>query len=40
MGLEALAARGWKGHLVAECWMEKKGGEVEEGSEIIVDIPL
>jgi hypothetical protein len=30
VGLEALAARGWKGHLVADCWMKKIGGEGEE----------
>jgi hypothetical protein len=31
--LDALAARGWKGHLVATCLMEVRGSEPEEDNE-------
>lgn len=33
--LGALAARGWKGHLVATCLVEVRGSEPEEGSEMV-----
>ncbi|KAH8779055.1 hypothetical protein BGZ57DRAFT_979957 [Hyaloscypha finlandica] len=33
--LDALAARGWKGHLVATCLMEVRGSEPEEGNEMV-----